>query len=500
MGMPVTTYTVLNDLARGGGDSQLRQALSRFSLFAFVIHDPSRHSIFGQHISEQFDHYDHITGEKFLFLALVEPSQSWLKHGSKRDYYRTLLNCRPTIINAEDRFTSALSFATNLGVPVDSLPCLIVTTDLEASDFVWFKTSSLHLKEQLERLSYIAARHDKSALLELIREENLDLCGGSGIESLPENISRVLSDVLSFAASKEGTPVKYYAAPHSEQVLKKLSLSVQNAKNELGDADTDDHYGRENEELDALCYKVLTLLSLKAGMPVRTDFIPLPTRLDLEITNAAQVVDESLFVDESPSLSSLNTPVLERESVLILKTALKVHDILLNQESTRADSAAFDFTPCVICFSKVFEKEINLSIGHWVRKELGIMLPDYFNRPQPNVTATILPEGITNPREIDFNRSQGGRWKPPGIGESELATRTLSRTKLPEQWNRATLNRLLAGWRIVRVHRNRSAHTDVIDGNSAIEVKESLERLAGIGMFTNLHRLKCLYRSGKIRA
>ena len=37
-----------------------------------------------------------------------------------------------------------------------------------------------------------------------------------------------------------------------------------------------------------------------------------------------------------------------------------------------------DFTPAVICLSKVFEKEVNFSVVHWFRKELGIKLPEFF--------------------------------------------------------------------------------------------------------------------------
>ncbi|MCX7770674.1 MAG: hypothetical protein N2202_06275 [Proteobacteria bacterium] len=40
--------------------------------------------------------------------------------------------------------------------------------------------------------------------------------------------------------------------------------------------------------------------------------------------------------------------------------------------------------------TKVFERELNLSIVHWIRKELGIRLPGYFNKPQPDVRALCL--------------------------------------------------------------------------------------------------------------
>jgi len=67
-----------------------------------------------------------------------------------------------------------------------------------------------------------------------------------------------------------------------------------------------------------------------------------------------------------------------------------------------------DFTPGVICLAKVFEKEANLSIVHWARRELGVSLPQFFNKPQPGVRAIVIPQ-IPDGREIDLNVGRRGK-------------------------------------------------------------------------------------------
>ena len=61
----------------------------------------------------------------------------------------------------------------------------------------------------------------------------------------------------------------------------------------------------------------------------------------------------------------------------MLKTAYAVLDMLQEYKSI-----GLDYTPAVMCFAKVFEREINLSVVHWVRKQLRINLPAFFDRFQ----------------------------------------------------------------------------------------------------------------------
>ena len=83
---------------------------------------------------------------------------------------------------------------------------------------------------------------------------------------------------------------------------------------------------------------------------------------------------------------------LEDESYVMLKTAHRLEFFMNTQTgSTAQDPGAlfgfeqgesFDYTPGAICLAKIFEREINLSLVHWIREHLGINLPSYFNRYQ----------------------------------------------------------------------------------------------------------------------
>ena len=83
MGMPITTYNVLNALSKRSPESYeigpAQKALEPFNLFAFIIHDPAKHSDFNRKISSAFHRLDHSTGHHLLFFALVDPPERWLQ-------------------------------------------------------------------------------------------------------------------------------------------------------------------------------------------------------------------------------------------------------------------------------------------------------------------------------------------------------------------------------------------------------------------------------------
>jgi hypothetical protein len=127
--------------------------------------------------------------------------------------------------------------------------------------------------------------------------------------------------------------------------------------------------------------------------------------------------------------------------------------------------------------AKVFEKEANLAVVHWARKELGASLPQYFNKPQPGVTATVFPK-IPGVREIDLNMNLRGKWLPPGLGQSEIACQELAQSKLPDMWEITTWRLLLNIWRQVRIRRNEAAPSELVSETSMIEIRDMLQEMA----------------------
>jgi hypothetical protein len=224
MGMPISNYTVLKalgDKKASPNEYEKRTALaalSPFNLFAFIIHDPEEHHDFGRILSFAFDRLDFVTGEKLLFFALVDPPSDWLAHARHRPYYKRLnywdhanhrssnenpparetnelLDPKNAILSG-DKSATAFSLANSLGIPIEKLPCIVVTPNFSDERFLWFRTCPEHLEEQLTKLAYLAARNNTS--FDAIRGENLDLCNGFGDKSLEGNLAKALSDVLSF--------------------------------------------------------------------------------------------------------------------------------------------------------------------------------------------------------------------------------------------------------------------------------------------------------------
>ena len=179
----------------------------------------------------------------------------------------------------------------------------------------------------------------------------------------------------------------------------------------------------------------------------------------------------------------------ENESKIILKTFNNIYPYFetLNMDSESLHrqirrnaehsisliykKSGIDYSPLIICLCKVFEIETNLSLVHWYRKILNIEMPTYFKKHKDDDTEyTITPlESITeHPEPIDFNLGFGSKWLAPGIGKSELVTRTFhTQGKLPNEIS--NYDELLENWKILRKLRNKAAHTEnmnIIDFNN----------------------------------
>lgn len=460
MGMPISTYTVIRGLSSGDLDSYerntARKALASFRLFAFIIHDPEAHPEFDRFLSHNFDEFDYITGPHFLFFALVDPPKEWLRHARGRGYYEKIrsreteqmLRSDQAIVSADSSLT-AFTLATSLNIPTELLPCLIVTDNFQADQFVWVKTCKDHIREQLQFLGYVASRSKRPVRFE---RSQLDLCDGWGTKSLTTSLADTLTDLLSFIVTRRSSiPYeRHLAQERASHALKSLSTSLQALK-ETPESD--------GETFDRLCVTLSTYL--------------------------AHLADDSTITS---NICSIPPTLLEQDSYQILRTAYKVLEVLLagDYRSALMVRPDYDFTPAVVCFAKVFERESNFSLVHWIRKELGISLPAYFNKPQPGIVAKV--------QSTDFNANRGGSWLPPGIGKSEFACLKMAKTRLPAGWDQVSWDFLTRSWKTIRERRNEAAHVRFVSEEPAYEVKNSIEGLAANGIFDRMYRMKTEYR------
>ena len=503
MGMPITSFNIMNVLDKGGhkyDTDAVKRVLESFNLFAFIIHDPEHHHDFEMKISSQFDRLDHLTGDKLLFFALVNPPKEWLRHGSSRPYYKQLMNCSTT-----NKDMTAYWLANSLGIPYEKLPCLVISPNFRSKNFMWLRTCTSHVQDQLMELGYIAQRliapnfrsvRERSSGLARILEhphiperfdslteriKPLDLCEGSGSVSLESTLAKALADVLSFVSERRRTRDQEKRVQDTLNELNDKLKNLKQSKREQASYD-EDNRTKLDDELEDLCIKLAMAI---AYLDNRSE-----NQHDLDLGN---------YVD-------INREFLEEDSRLILKTANLVLDTLSRprQPTGRARSKfvprqpipeieenSFDFTPGVICLAKVFEKEINLSVVHWIRDSLGIKLPDYFNRFQPQ-----LPRNDTRFCNVNFNMEQDGRWRPPETGTSLRAFRAAGELQhLDKRWIHLLSNlKLLDNWELIKDQRNIAAHNRVVGKDSANAVRSALNNLSQNGIFEVLYDIKNTYR------
>ena len=73
MAAPISSYDLLEPLSAPKKSSDefdnMKEALKGFNFFAFIIHDPEKHSNFDREMGRIFDQLDYLTGDKLLFFT-----------------------------------------------------------------------------------------------------------------------------------------------------------------------------------------------------------------------------------------------------------------------------------------------------------------------------------------------------------------------------------------------------------------------------------------------
>ncbi|MBK9320802.1 MAG: hypothetical protein IPM91_19765 [Bacteroidetes bacterium] len=135
--------------------------------------------------------------------------------------------------------------------------------------------------------------------------------------------------------------------------------------------------------------------------------------------------------------------------------------------------------------NKNFEREINISIVHWIRSYLGLNLPVFFNKYQPGFEAKIPPDkkyiGGLNPNPIDFNsfKKEGKDKKllPPAMGQTLLIFRTLGEV-LNSFMNDQIFSHFIEEWNKIVKSRNKAPHVEIASINDYINLLNSLVNLS----------------------
>gem|GEM_PF-4816443 len=130
-----------------------------------------------------------------------------------------------------------------------------------------------------------------------------------------------------------------------------------------------------------------------------------------------------------------------------------------------------DVSPIGICFAKVFENEINTSVVQKIRQDLGIPMPDNFNKLYDG-------EGDFTKGDVDFNKrivkKEEVFWLPPELGRSLNAFEKMRIELKFEQTDserhedeRLPINKFKSAWGCINAARNTCAHAGHLEEQSA---------------------------------
>ncbi|WP_064094128.1 hypothetical protein [Rossellomorea aquimaris] len=494
MGVPLSDFTVLKYIADGMEQNPMRResiemelaldSLSDYSVYAFIIHDPLEHKDFHEYFVKEFANLHNSSGEHLVFFGLVDSPGALNLVGRKPFYQdiRDMVSSFEKTPNMEDGSYSVFALAHSLNISPEMLPAIIVTQDVRNSSFRYYKTCPNQIEKQMFKLTGVSykmhtvkesSEHSVSEkqemLYQMLDEQDLDLCKGMGDSQLTESIARALSDVLSFLVEGErdynSIYVKKIAIRHRKDSIKRVIKELKGLRRKIKDLGHDDLEPQpEFQLLESIYIKLATFLNM--------------------VERKGSFDSEDAF--------PIKTEWLDGHSFKFLQTGLRVERFLGMRELNLDHSAS------AICFAKMFEREINSSLIHWVRKHLGIELPYYYYKYQPDKNAIVDINYTGNRRNgfsVDLNNNHYGKWTPPELGKSKkLAVSYIN----DDGWTSMGIGNkdiFLRNWQTIHRVRNKVAHTDEVGESEVKMMKDALVSLSTSNIFKELSSLKLKLRS-----
>ncbi|WP_102345903.1 hypothetical protein [Bacillus sp. Marseille-P3661] len=492
MGVPLSNYTALKYLADGSEKSRTQSqsiemelaldALENYSVFAFILHDPTVHQDFHELFEKQFKNLHYSSGKHLVFFGLVDSPQNYRLIGERPFYsdVREMMESYENELNHEfDPTYTAFAIANSLNIQPDMLPAIVVTHDTRMRSYRWYRTCPDKLETQMNRLTGISNQmntykkndrlslDEKQKILnELLDEQDLDLCKGAGTTKLNESMARALSDLMSFLIEEEHDN---HSFRKSDQFIQRIARSQRNIS-----------LNKVKQNLTILQSTIKNVDSVEGHIMGLIEDLNIKLATYLAIMNQKKSKE-----DYRPSF--LNQKWFESHSLFLLQTGMEVKSYLQTKVK------AVDYSPSAICFAKMFEQEINYSIVHWIRKQKSIILPDYFNKVQPNVKALVKPhfksgiEGFT----VDFNKkSKNGTWQPPELGKTKVIAENNITT---DNWRSIGISKpeeFLKEWHQIYLIRNKAAHTEKVSLVEINNVENAFSKLAEYNLLEEMATIK----------
>jgi hypothetical protein len=426
MGIPQTYLQFLWPLgdreSSGEERTAITEALSDFELFCFVLIDPARDLNLHARLVSEWEHFDRYSGRHMLFFAPIDPPTAW--RDSDRVHERPLHRAWRGMHQAGDRLSIERGFAPilsqdpsrsanalrlMLGVPTSVGACLVVTRALTASSGWLLATNGQSIDAQLERLGSLASamRQDPPTDFEI-----------------DVQIARIASSGGCLAQRIEcGRPIAAPLAEVCQSAVPDLPgwmrIRAYRMSQALATPDEEDRW--------------ISLQKAAASLLLHQRTSPSDDQASHGMGAPRSGQDDRLFSCRSMTDASRKriTP-RDRPGRLTSEAARNLFeygDELFDLIAERRIGASrdWDARPAIVLWAQALEHEFAEVLGHEVRADLGIMLPAFFWRHQPDrPSAAVRIAGRAHP--ISFNMPprhwsdpMAAPWNPPALGEMRLA-------------------------------------------------------------------------------
>lgn len=456
----------------------IRQSLSLYQLFVFVLFDPQKHSAMQQRMQKRYEQLDEDTGDSLLFFSYFQPEQSWLV---RRQYDEPAL---VDMWEAEYDDNPALSIdllSIQLNINIHELPCLVITTSLyDACDYLVLPTTDQDVVPKLVRLSEIAkglaedsySRNQPSEFtLSNINDQLTQSYGDTVRRRKLDQVQKNLFAVIQPHANTTSADVI------SSIRAKVEALALARAElNELYSATESDAFQMACLDIEETCTDLMSWLEVSMRHVSVESRLQLP---ELRIPKDAIEASSAQYLDTYRVLAQMYTQIMHNPTA----------------------QGGIDYAPFAILLTKLFELEINLSIVQLIRYTNNIEMPAFYNKYQDGKTVIIETH--------DFNKHQHNRLRLPGIGQSyHVVNRRQDVIRgqsyevllqagydVSKQTWRRKFQKILDKWDKINPRRNHVAHPDPV---TLQQVEEIVALLNDIGeSFNYLAAIKSFLSQGR---
>jgi hypothetical protein len=371
------------------------------------------------------------------------------------------------------------------------LPALILSPDLCKKEYFVLRTSKETISTQLSCLGVLAksiARNEKDLSLEVLSRPEIDSCSGLYSESLTQNMAELLYDSIALGISE-----KDRSKCHNMQEAIEADIAFRNLKNRCRDL-------------------LIQLTQIQPARSVGSDELANPhifqTLEKLALLLAKLDREDTEDFGKSHTFHQPD-PEWDLESTEWWKIGNKVYQFLdqpnrLHKKLNIPEEIKLvDKAPSIVCWSKALENELNLSAGQWIRQRLGVEMPEYFNRFQPDREAIFQP---SEKYSLDFNRRHHDCNSHDGLRMLELGPLTgainwfakrVGDCRFPLSLE--PLDCLSQNIEHIRNIRNRACHPSSMRPEDGQDFQNAYARLQAAGVLSELSTLK-VQMSGNSKA